>query len=63
MGLVDVPKIRDIRPLGISHMGGFQAMVERKVHVAQLGVQGWDGIFKACPRGHGRLFGKPCPRL
>jgi hypothetical protein len=40
-----------------------KVVIEREVHVAPLGIQGWDEALGVCPRGQGWLFSELCPKL
>jgi hypothetical protein len=51
VGVVDVPEIKDIRPILNPHLGGVQVVVGWEVQVAPLGASRWDRILGAHPRG------------
>jgi hypothetical protein len=44
-------------------MGGVQVAIEQKVHIIPLGVQRWDGVFKAHPRKWSEFPGLLCVKL
>jgi hypothetical protein len=51
MGVVNVPKVRNIWPTWNLHLGGVQDAVGWEVQVTPLGALGWDEVLGVHWRG------------